>query len=281
MLQSRGWPAPAKLNLMLRVVGRRADGYHELQTVFQFLQHQDLLHITPLPSPEIQLDTPLADVPMEQNLIFRAARLLQQESGCGLGARIILEKQIPMGGGLGGGSSDAATTLAALNRLWDTGLNPQELARLGLSLGADVPVFIHGHAAWAEGIGEHLTDLAPPESWYLVLTPACHVSTADIFAAPNLTRNSPRIRIRDFLQGDCANDCLPVVRERHPEVAVALDWLQRHAAARLTGTGACVFAGFPSEDEARRVHGLLPKEISGFVSKGLNRSPLLDRIHAT
>ena len=279
MEQSLGWPAPAKLNLMLRIVGRRADGYHELQTVFQFLELQDRLHFTPLVGQEIQLEASLDEVPEEENLVIRASRLLQRETGCKQGARIRLEKRLPMGGGLGGGSSDAATTLIALNHLWGTGLSRRQLARLGLSLGADVPIFIHGHSAWAEGVGEQLTDLDLPEIWYLVVIPACHVSTAEIFTAANLTRNSPRIRIRDFLHGERGNDCLPVVRERHPEVASALDWLEDHAPAHLTGTGACVFAGFASEDEARRVYRLLPVDMQGFVSKGLNRSPLLDRIH--
>jgi 4-diphosphocytidyl-2-C-methyl-D-erythritol kinase len=183
-----------------------------------------------------------------------------------------------LGGGLGGGSSDAATTLVALNQIWQTGLSTLQLARLGLSLGADVPIFIHGHAAWAEGIGERLTDIELEEPWYLVVTPDCRVSTAEIFTAPDLTRNTPRIKIRDFLQGDRVNDCLPVVRKRYPLVGVALDWLEQHATARLTGTGACVYAAFTDRSAAQRVYRQLPDNLTGFIARGINRSPLSEMI---
>lgn len=275
---SPGWPAPAKLNLMLRVVGRRPDGYHELQTVFQFLDIGDELRFHLRDDPEIRLRAPIAGVPDELNLCFRAALALQQACGSRAGVEIELDKRLPMGGGLGGGSSDAATTLVALNRLWDCGLDDHQLQSIGLSLGADVPVFVHGHAAWAEGIGEQLTDIEPATAWYLVLLPDCHVSTAEIFAQPDLTRHSPRIKIRAFLKGDSRNDCLPVVRRRHPRVAAALDWLNQFADARLTGTGGCVFAAFADEQHARATQQALPAGLEGFVARGVNRSPLLERL---
>lgn len=272
------WPAPAKLNLMLRVVGRRPDGYHELQTVFQFLDIQDEIRFHLSDHPGIRVIHPIRGLPEERHLCYRAALALQQASGCRLGVEIELEKHLPVGGGLGGGSSDAATTLVALNQLWGTGLDRRQLSDIGLSLGADVPIFIHGHSAWAEGIGERLTDLDPPSDWYLVVRPDCHVSTAEIFAQPDLTRNSPRIKIRDFLQGDRRNDCLPVVRRRHPQVAEALEWLDRFATARLTGTGACAFASFADESLAREAFRSLPANLEGFVARGLNHSPLLERL---
>ncbi|MCU7921580.1 MAG: 4-(cytidine 5'-diphospho)-2-C-methyl-D-erythritol kinase [Candidatus Thiodiazotropha sp. (ex Dulcina madagascariensis)] len=270
------YPAPAKLNLMLRIVGRRADGYHELQTVFQFLDREDRLRFHPRDDGKILLRNELSQLPRGKNLCYRAASTLQRLSGSSRGVEIELEKRLPMGGGLGGGSSDAATTLVALNRLWKLSLSQSELKKIGLTLGADVPIFIHGHAAWAEGIGEALTDIELPSNWYLVLLPSCHVSTADIFNQADLTRHSPRIKIRAFLQGNCRNDCLPVVRRRHPEVAEALDWLNQYADARLTGTGACVFAAFADRQLACAVHDELPTGLNGFVARGLNRSPLLE-----
>ncbi|MEN8177362.1 MAG: 4-(cytidine 5'-diphospho)-2-C-methyl-D-erythritol kinase [Pseudomonadota bacterium] len=278
MPQANAWPAPAKLNLMLRIVGRRADGYHELQTVFQFLDYQDQLFFTPRPDSRVVISAPLEGVAPEQDLSFRAARLLQTKTHTKQGIEIRLEKRLPMGGGLGGGSSDAATTLLALNQIWEAGLSMTQLADLGIALGADVPIFMHGHAAWAEGIGEQLSEIDLPEPWYLILTPDCQVSTAEIFASPDLTRNSPRIKIRDFLQGERNNDCLPVVRRRHPEVAEALDWLGEHAPAQMTGTGACVFAAFSNESAARAVYRQLPGDLQGFVARGTNQSPLLDKL---
>ena len=277
-LDGEGWPAPAKLNLMLRVLGRRENGYHDLQTVFQFIEHQDELNFQPRSDGEIRLLNPTPGVRPEDDLCYRAARLLQQSTNCPLGADIQLVKHLPMGGGLGGGSSDAATTLVALNHLWRTNLDVSQLQRLGLQLGADVPIFVHGHAAWAEGVGERFDSLDPPCPWYLVLVPDCHVSTAEIFAQPDLTRQSPRIKIRDFLGGDCRNDCLPVVRRRHPEVAAALDWLNQFAEPRLTGTGACVFAVFAGQQQAQAALQALPADLDGFVTRGLNRSPLLERL---
>lgn len=269
-----GWPAPAKLNLMLRIVGRRSDGYHLLQTVFQFLEFGDRLHLRPRRDGLILRARPLAGVPEADDLTLRAARLLQQATGCPLGAEIELEKRLPMGGGLGGGSSDAACVLLVLNRLWGLGLGLQELARLGLQLGADVPVFVRGVAAWGEGVGEQLTPVKLPEPWYLVLLPDCRVPTGAVFAAPELTRNSSPITIRDFLQGSQGNDCLAVVRDHYPEVATALDWLGRFSTARLTGTGACVFAVFDTEDQARAPLAALPERWGAWVARGCNLSPL-------
>ncbi|MEW8550103.1 MAG: 4-(cytidine 5'-diphospho)-2-C-methyl-D-erythritol kinase [Candidatus Thiodiazotropha endolucinida] len=274
--QSSVYLAPAKLNLMLRITGRRSDGYHRLQTVFQFLDIHDRLHIERRDDSQIILHDDASGISPADNLSYRAARLLQLTSGSDQGAEITLEKHLPMGGGLGGGSSDAATTLIALNRLWGLSLNQSELKKIALTLGADVPIFIHGRAAWAEGIGEELTDIDLPEKWYLVLQPPCHVSTAEVFNQPDLTRHSPRIKIRAFLQGDCRNDCLPVVRRRHPEVAEALDWLSQFADARLTGTGACVFAAFADQRLARNLLQKKPASLNGFVARGINRSPLLE-----
>jgi 4-diphosphocytidyl-2-C-methyl-D-erythritol kinase len=270
------WPAPAKLNLMLRVVGRRRDGYHELQTVFQLIDRCDHLHFRVRDDGRVRrLGGPEA-VASEQDLTVRAAALLQRHSGCGLGVDIRIDKRLPMGGGLGGGSSDAATTLAALNRLWRLGLGEDALAALGLSLGADVPVFVRGHAAWGEGVGKRLTPLELARHWYLVLIPDCHVATAEVFAAEELKRDSSPIAITDFLAGNAVNDCLPVVRRRYAPGAEAIDWLDRYAAARLTGTGACVFAAFKGEAEALRVLERAPAHLRAFVARGQNHSPLLE-----
>ncbi|HYW91708.1 MAG TPA: 4-(cytidine 5'-diphospho)-2-C-methyl-D-erythritol kinase [Gammaproteobacteria bacterium] len=274
----RSWPAPAKINLFLHVVGRRADGYHELQTAFQFLDRCDRIGFSLREDGHIRRRSGPRDLPAAQDLSVRAARLLRETSGCREGVDIALEKILPPGGGLGGGSSDAATTLIALNRLWGLGLSTPELAAVGLRLGADVPVFVHGHAAWAEGVGEHLTPIDPPEPWYLVLVPAVHVSTAEVFGAPELTRNSPPITIADLSGGRARNDCLPVVRKRYPDVSRAYDWLSGYGEARLTGTGGCVFAAFPDERAARAVHAKIPPTMQGFVARGRNRSPLLDRL---
>jgi 4-diphosphocytidyl-2-C-methyl-D-erythritol kinase len=272
------WPAPAKLNLMLRVVGRRPDGYHLLQSVFQFVDYADEIRLQVRDDGRIGRRDDLPGVPADQDLAVRAASLLQAETGCPLGADIQLCKRLPMGGGLGGGSSDAATVLVALNHLWGTGLDDDALAELGLSLGADVPVFVRGHAAWAEGVGELLTPVELPEPWYVVIKPPCEVATGAIFQDAELTRNSPLSTIRDFLAGLTVNDCLPVVVKRHPEVAAALDWLQQFGAARLTGTGACVFAAFEDRDGADAVLDAMPAGYQGFVARGRNRSPLLDRL---
>lgn len=272
------WPAPAKLNLMLRIVGRRDDGYHLLQTVFQFIDITDQLRFRERDDGEIVRVSQIEGVPEKDDLVVRAARLLQSAAGVAAGVEIELEKKIPMGGGLGGGSSDAATTLLALNRLWDLRFSNEKLSELGLQLGADVPVFIHGVAAWAEGIGEQLEPISIPEQWYLVLFPACHVSTVEIFAHPQLTRDSARITIADFFSGSRKNDCAPVVTKKHREVADAMEWLGQFAEARLTGTGAALFAAFDSEEEARDVHARLPGHLQGAVGRGLNISPVREML---
>jgi len=272
--ESQVWPAPAKLNLMLRVVGRRADGYHLLQTVFQFLEFGDSLWFEPRTDGQIRRLSKLEGVADEADLVVRAARLLQRETGCGLGVNISVEKRIPMGGGLGGGSSDAATVLIALNRLWGLGMSEADLARLGLSLGADVPVFVKGQAAWAEGVGEKLEPIPLPEPWYLVIHPGCHVDTGAVFRAPELTRDAEPIRIADFVSGEISNVCEPVVRKRYPEVDQAMCWLSGHAEARLTGTGSCVFAAFEDRAEAERVRLAASERYFTFVSRGVNQSPL-------
>jgi len=274
------WPAPGKLNLFLHVLGRREDGYHELQTVFQFLDYGDSLVFDIEEVPEIRRQRPLPGIPAADDLSLRAARLLQAETGCRQGVSITVEKRLPLGGGLGGGSSDAATTLVALNRLWGTGLDMSALAALGLRLGADVPVFVHGHAAWAEGVGDVLQPVDLPEPWYLVVVPPCQVATAEIFAAADLTRNCPPITIRDFLDGAGENICETVVCRLYPEVAGALDWLRRYQpAARMSGTGSAVFAAFDQEADARALLGRLPEHLEGFVAQGLNVSPLQATTH--
>ena len=268
-------PAPAKLNLFLHITGRRPDGYHLLQTVFQFLEQADTLHFARRTDGQILLTPELPGVPSTSNLIVRAARLLQAHTGCTQGADIELEKRLPMGGGIGGGSSDAATTLLGLNRLWGLDLPLDELAALGLELGADVPVFIQGHAAWAEGVGETLTPVDIPEPWYLVLTPQAHISTADVFCHAQLTRDTPAITVAAFLGGVSArsiqNDCENIVRQLSPEVDAALTWLAQHGTARMTGTGACCFVACPDCITAEHLLAISP--IPGFVSKGCNQSP--------
>lgn len=259
---------------MLRIVGRRADGHHLLQTVFQFVDIADELRFDVRQDGQIRRVSLLTGVPEHQDLTVRAARLLQQEAGAGLGADIYLNKWLPMGGGLGGGSSDAATTLVALNKLWGLGLDADYLSELGLRLGADVPVFVRGYAAWAEGVGESLTPIDLPEPWYLILIPPCHVSTAEIFTDPELTRDSPRITVDDFLSGSVENDCLPIVCRRYPAVADALEWLGHFAEPRLTGTGGCIFALFEDEDSARQILAQVPEHYQGLVARGMNCSPL-------
>ncbi|MEZ5588622.1 MAG: 4-(cytidine 5'-diphospho)-2-C-methyl-D-erythritol kinase [Sedimenticolaceae bacterium] len=275
-MTTAAWPAPAKLNLMLRVVGRRPDGYHLLQTVFQFIDLCDELSFRVRADGEVQRINEVPGVPAHDDLTLRAANLLRNEAGCKFGADIRVEKRIPLGGGLGGGSSDAATVLVALNHLWGCGLERSQLMHLGLKLGADVPIFIHGHAAWAEGVGEQFTDIEPATPYYLLLAPATRVDTGKIFQDPELTRNSSRITIRDFLAGAHGNDCLAVVKRRYPEVAAAYDWLADRAEARLTGTGACLFAACESQVAADELRRQRPAGVDGFVVRGVNRSPLLD-----
>jgi len=267
-------PAPAKLNLMLHILGRRDDGYHELQTLFQFLDYGDELNFSLRDDGQIRLHTDLPGVDHDSNLIVRAARLLQRESGCTLGADIGLTKRLPMGGGIGGGSSDAATTLVGLDHLWRLDLGEDRLAQLGLALGADVPVFVSGRAAFAEGVGERLQPVDLEEPWFLVLAPQVSVSTAEIFADPELTRNTPAITVRSLLAGGGHNDCQPVVERRYPEVRNALSLLNKFVPASMTGTGACVFGSFPNEGEADKVRRQLPASLPSFVARGRNVSML-------
>lgn len=282
MTEIKGWgerfAAPAKLNLMLRIVGRRADGYHLLQTVFQFIDLCDWLSFYPRNDGLVKLQQPLTDVAEDDDLTVRAAKLLQVETGCQLGVTIAVEKNLPMGGGLGGGSSDAATTLVVLNHLWQLGLSTEKLMQLGLSLGADVPIFVHGHAAWAEGVGEQVQNIDPPELWTVVLKPDCHVNTGEIFSAKELTRDSKVIIISDFIAGQHQNDCVAVVSQRYPSVQQALQDLSEFSEARLTGTGACVFAQFDSKESAYHAFESLKGKWQAYLTKGINQSPLLVKL---
>ena len=277
-MTSEPWPAPAKINHFLHVTGRRDDGYHLLQTVFQFLDLADELRITVTGDGRIRCRRNYQQVAEQDDLVVRAAKLLQELGGSSKGADIHVDKKIPIGGGLGGGSSDAATTLVALNCLWDAGLTTDQFAEAGLSLGADVPVFVRGFAAWGEGVGEQLEPVELPEDWYLLVYPNVPVATAQVFNAPELERATPGVTLDDFRQGRCRNDCEPVVRRICPEVAAALDWLNARAEARLSGTGASVFAAFPQQEQASRLLEELPAKWQGFVARGCNRSPLRDRL---
>lgn len=269
------WPAPAKLNLFLHVVGRRADGYHLLQTVFRFIDRADTLRFAPRADDQIVLATPIPGVPPDSDLTVRAARLLQQATGCTQGATISLDKRLPMGGGLGGGSSDAATVLLALNHLWQTGLSRPALEKLGLGLGADVPVFVHGRNTFAEGVGEAFTDLELPAASYLVLHPAVNVPTAAIFGAPELRRDTPPIEAAEWRPGQGHNDLEAVACSKFPEVAAHLAWLKQHAPeAMMTGSGACVFAGFARRSAAEAVFRALPAGFDGWLADGLAEHPL-------
>jgi 4-diphosphocytidyl-2-C-methyl-D-erythritol kinase len=273
------WPAPAKLNLMLRIVGQRADGYHLLQTVFQFIDLYDWIVFHPVDDGRVSLANTIPGVPELDDLTVRAANLLKIEAGCRSGVRIEVEKNLPMGGGLGGGSSDAATTLVVLNKLWGLQLSFEKLMTLGLSLGADVPVFISGYSAWAEGVGEKLEKISPDEQWVVVIKPECHVNTKEIFSAKNLTRNSKSIKITDFIAGQHQNDCVEVVCQRYPSVRDALVALSEYSEARLTGTGACVFAQFDSKQEAINAYQSLEKNgWRVYLAKGLNESPLFSKL---
>jgi len=273
------WPAPAKLNLFLHVTGRRPDGYHTLQTLFQFLDIHDELRFEVTGDGRIARARELPGVPEDRDLSLRAAHLLQAASGSAQGAIVHLEKRLPIGAGLGGGSSDAATTLLALNELWNCGFTRTALAVLGLKLGADVPVFVHGHAAWAEGVGEQLTPAEPPEHWYVVLVPKVMVSTAQAFAAFNhesdLTPYRAAITIRDFRAGQTCNDLEPVVRRLYPEVDNALNWLGDFGEARMTGSGSCVFLPVTDEAAGQAILKHCPAALAdGFVTRGLNHHPL-------
>ncbi|MGG7055278.1 4-(cytidine 5'-diphospho)-2-C-methyl-D-erythritol kinase [Nitrosomonas sp. ANs5] len=273
------FPAPAKLNLFLHVIGRREDGYHLLQTVFRFIDYADQLTFTVRDDGLIQLTNPMPGLPDQDNLCVRAAKLLQERSGCSLGADIHLEKRIPMGGGLGGGSSDAATTLIALNRLWKIDRDREHLMTLGLELGADVPIFVYGRNAFAEGIGEIFTPVDLPSCWYLVLTPPVHVSTVEVFSSQELTRDTIPIKMAAFSTGQGHNDLEPVVAQMQPLVASWLAWLrQRRGATKvaMSGSGSCIFAEFPDESSAREAFIQMPGEMSGFVVQGLASHPLSD-----
>ncbi|MCP5268523.1 MAG: 4-(cytidine 5'-diphospho)-2-C-methyl-D-erythritol kinase [Zoogloeaceae bacterium] len=269
------WPAPAKLNLFLHVVGRRPDGYHLLQTLFRFVDHGDWLHFSPRADGDVVLATPLPGVAPESDLTVRAARLLQAETGCRQGVTISLEKRLPMGGGLGGGSSDAATVLLALNHLWQLGLSRERLQVLGLTLGADVPIFVYGRNAFAEGVGEDFTPLPLPPAWYLVLEPPVQVPTLDIFRSPDLCRETPEISPHSWTPGFGHNDLEKVAVELYPVVAEHLAWLAAFSPARMSGSGACVFAEFASREAAETVLKQLPQGMRGWVASGLSSHPLI------
>ncbi len=277
------WPAPAKLNLFIHIIGRRQDGYHFLQTVFQLLDYGDSLRFDIRKDGRIRRCIELPKVDQAQDLTVRAARLLQKVCNTRYGVDIYLIKRLPMGGGLGGGSSDAATTLVALNYLWRCGLSARNLMSLGSELGADVPVFIYGHSSWAEGVGERLQTLELPERWYVVLKPAVEISTADVFSAAELTRNCSPITIEKFFSGKCRNVFEPVVRNRYPEVANALDWLDNYCnnqleKVSLTGTGSCVYAACGSYARAQNIAAEIPVYWQCFIAKGINQSTLVHRL---
>lgn len=280
-------PAPAKLNLFLHITGQRDDGYHLLQTVFQFLDYSDKIQLSLREDGEIcrSENSELSEIPIHSDLCIRAAKLLQEYTETGFGVEILLNKKLPIGGGVGGGSSDAATVLQGLNVLWGCNLDNQALADLGIKLGADVPVFVHGYSAWAEGVGEQLTPIELPEKWFVVIRPDVSVSTAKLFADQALTRDSEALKITRFLKGsgfeELSNVFEPIVIKKYPQIAEAIHWLSTFSPARLTGTGSCLFASFESEDSARQVLEALEtlsNEWQGFVAKGLNQSPLTTAI---
>ncbi|MCQ9085203.1 4-(cytidine 5'-diphospho)-2-C-methyl-D-erythritol kinase [Vibrio harveyi] len=275
---STRWPSPAKLNLFLYINGRTENGYHELQTLFQFVDHGDELTIQANDSGEITMSPEIEGVPLQDNLIWKAATALQRYAKCSYGAHIDLHKILPMGGGIGGGSSNAATTLVALNYLWQTHLSDDELAEIGLTLGADVPVFVRGFAAFAEGVGEKLSPAHPDEKWYLVVRPNVSIATADIFGHPDLTRNTPKRDLETLLNTPSVNDCEKIVRMLYPEVDKQLSWLLQYAPSRLTGTGSCVFAEFSSKSEAETILAQLSDKVSAFVAQGRNISPLKETL---
>lgn len=274
------WPSPAKLNLFLYITGQRSNGYHDLQTLFQFLDVGDTLSIKTNQSGDIHLFPEISGLKIEDNLIYRAAKSLQAATKTKYGATIELTKILPMGGGLGGGSSNAATTLVALNHLWNTQLSANELGEIGLTLGADVPIFIHGHAAFAEGIGEKFTQAHPAEAWYLVVMPQVHISTQHIFSHPLLKRDTPKRPLDALLSQKYENDCEKIVRDLFVEVDMALSWLLEYAPSRLTGTGACVFAEFENKARAQEILAILPEWLTGFVARGMNTSPLITTLKA-
>ncbi|EGQ9817420.1 4-(cytidine 5'-diphospho)-2-C-methyl-D-erythritol kinase [Vibrio parahaemolyticus] len=275
---STRWPSPAKLNLFLYINGRTENGYHELQTLFQFVDHGDELTIQANHSGDITISPEIEGVPLQDNLIWKAATALQNYAHCSFGAHIKLHKILPMGGGIGGGSSNAATTLVALNYLWQLNLTDDELAEIGLKLGADVPVFVRGFSAFAEGVGEKLSPATPEEKWYLVVRPNVSIATADIFRHPDLTRNTPKRDLERLLNAPSVNDCEKIVRMLYPEVDKQLSWLLQYAPSRLTGTGSCVFAEFSSKSEAETILAQLSDKVSAFVAQGRNISPLKETL---
>ena len=275
---STRWPSPAKLNLFLYINGRTENGYHELQTLFQFVDHGDELTIQANDSGEITISPEIEGVPLKDNLIWKAATALQRFANCSYGAHIDLHKILPMGGGIGGGSSNAATALVALNYLWQTNLSDDELAEIGLALGADVPVFVRGFSAFAEGVGEKLSPAHPDEKWYLVVRPNVSIATSDIFRHPDLTRNTPKRDLETLLNKPSVNDCEKIVRMLYPEVDKQLSWLLQYAPSRLTGTGSCVFAEFSSKSEAETILAQLSDKVSAFVAQGRNISPLKETL---
>lgn len=277
---SQWWPAPAKLNLFLHITAQRADGYHELQTVFQMLDFGDRIRLEIREDGQINRLSELTGVDWQQDLTVRAAQLLQQRSGCTQGVDISVDKRIPMGGGLGGGSSDAATALVALNHLWNLGMNTQELAAMGLTLGADVPVFVHGNTAWGEGVGEHLEPVQLPKSWFFVLCPNVSVPTGDLFASSELTRDARPITIRDYLAGAGFNVFEPLVRSRYSAVDEAMNWLTEISGcqARMTGTGSSIFVAVDEEQAAQRLLAQVPEKWQAFYAQGLNQSPLKNKL---
>lgn len=273
------WPSPAKLNLFLYITGRRDNGYHELQTLFQFVDFGDELTVTAnRETSSITITPEIPGVATEDNLIWKAATALQQYTSTSFGADIQLKKVLPMGGGIGGGSSNAATVLVALNHLWQLNLSDDQLAEIGLKLGADVPVFVRGHAAFAEGVGEQLQPANPDEKWYLVVKPQVSIATVDIFTHSELTRNTPKRALSTLLEQEYVNDCEKIVRMLYPEVDKQLSWLLQYAPSRLTGTGSCVFAEFSSKKEAESVLEQLPDTVSAFVARGRNISPLKETL---
>ncbi|MCQ4164868.1 4-(cytidine 5'-diphospho)-2-C-methyl-D-erythritol kinase [Tahibacter harae] len=275
MTEWTAWPAPAKLNLFLHITGRRADGYHLLQTVFQLLDRGDTIHLRLRTDGVVARSSELAGVPAEADLVVRAARLLKPHAAEQAGVDIAVDKRIPMGGGLGGGSSDAASVLVALNRLWGCGLDQDALARLGLGLGADVPVFVRGRSAWAEGVGEELTPVELPPRWFVIVDPRVSVPTGPLFQAPELTRAAPPTTIPRFLAGaETSNVFEPVVSARYPAVAAALKWLEPYGRPRLSGSGGCVFVDVAAEDQALALAAACPQGWSAQVARGVNRSPL-------
>ncbi|MEZ8803998.1 4-(cytidine 5'-diphospho)-2-C-methyl-D-erythritol kinase [Vibrio splendidus] len=273
------WPSPAKLNLFLYITGRRDNGYHELQTLFQFVEFGDELTVSAnSETSSITITPEIPGVALEDNLIWKAATALQQYTSTYFGADIELKKVLPMGGGIGGGSSNAATVLVALNYLWQLNLSDDQLAEIGLQLGADVPVFVRGHAAFAEGVGEQLQPANPDEKWYLVVKPQVSIATVDIFTHSELTRNTPKRALATLLEQEYVNDCEKIVRMLYPEVDKQLSWLLQYAPSRLTGTGSCVFAEFSSKKEAESVLEQLPDTVSAFVARGRNISPLKETL---